>query len=200
MFSGGDDDPVVALMADIKKAYPSVVRSAMFKITRRCGLPERLCRIIEGLHTMTNYSIRSKQGTSDEFTLARGLREGDPSSCCLFNMFHANSMRDFTTQATAEGFPGIELLMKQQGGPRLGRKPKSCTVEGANSENILRIFEIMFADDTNLLTTKSQHQRLENLLESVLLNWGQTVHPDKWDRIICMERSMLPEDEKKAVF
>ena len=46
VFSGGDDDPVVASMADIKKAYPSVVRNAMFKITRRCGLPERLCRII----------------------------------------------------------------------------------------------------------------------------------------------------------
>ena len=33
VFSGGDDDPVVATMADIKKAYPSVVRNAMFKIT-----------------------------------------------------------------------------------------------------------------------------------------------------------------------
>ena len=197
VFNGGDDDPVVASMADIKKAYPSVVRSAMFRITRRCGLPERLCRIIEGLHAMTSYTIRSKQGASDAFTLARGLREGDPSSCCLFNMFHANSMRDFTTQAAAEGFPGIELVMKQQGGPRLGKKPKCCAVEGASSEHILRIFEMMFADDTNLLTTKSQHQRLENLLESVLLNWGQTVHPDKWDRIICMERAKLPEDEKK---
>ena len=197
VFSGGDEDPVVASMADIKKAYPSVVRNAMFKITRRCGLPERLCRIIEGLHAMTSYTIRSKQGASDAFTLARGLREGDPSSCCLFNMFHANSMRDFTTQAAAEGFPGIELLMKQQGGPRLGKKPRCCAVEGASSENILCIFEMMFADDTNLLTTKSQHQRLENLLESVLLNWGQTVHPDKWDRIICVERSKLPEDEKK---
>ena len=103
----------------------------------------------------------------------------------------------FTTQAAAEGFPGIELLMKQQGGPRLGKKPRCCAVEGASSENILRIFEMMFADDTNLLTTKSQHQRLEHLLESVLLNWGQTVHPDKWDRIICVERSKLPEDEKK---
>ena len=82
----------------------------------------------------------------------------------------------------AEGFPGIELLMKQQGGPRLEKKPRCCAVEGASSENILRIFEMMFADDTNLLTTKSQHQRLEHLLESVLLNWGQTVHPDKWDR------------------
>ena len=79
----------------------------------------------------------------------------------------------------------------------MGRNRDVVRLKARAVKKILRIFEMMFADDTNLLTTKSQHQRLENLLESVLLNWGQTVHPDKWDRIICVERAKLPEDEKK---
>ena len=50
----------------------------------------------------------------------------------------------------------------------IGRKLKSSAITNRDRQQGEHIFEIMFADDTNLFTTLCRLRELEHLLEQVL--------------------------------
>ena len=46
------------------------------------------------------------------------------------------------------------------------------------------MFILLFADDTTALTRASQASEVEALAAQVLRQWGETLHPDKTERLV----------------
>ena len=76
-----DTQPFI-YVANIKKAFPKVDRDSLWHTLKRIGVPSKPISIVDRLHSRTKYVIRLSTGTSDEYELQRGLREGCPS--CFF--------------------------------------------------------------------------------------------------------------------
>jgi hypothetical protein len=83
----------VARLLDLSKAYPRVSKPALWGILERYGMKEKALRLLQSLHESTEYRIKSREGESEPWVPARGLREGDPSSPPLFNIYHQAVMR-----------------------------------------------------------------------------------------------------------
>jgi len=83
----------MARLLDLQKAYPRVSKPGMWKVLERYGLRGRLLETVIDLHETTEYKVRGKEGVSDGWLPARGLREGCSTSPILFNVFHQAVMR-----------------------------------------------------------------------------------------------------------
>eukprot|EP00959_Pyramimonas_sp_CCMP1952_P305913 6401441-Pyramimonas_sp.AAC.1 len=47
----------------------------------------------------------------------------------------------------------------------------------------VRLLELLFADDTNMIISATDREAAEHLLEETLRAWGQEVAPEKYERI-----------------
>ena len=94
----GDDERPSARLLYLRKAYPNVNESALWKLLERYGLKGRCLETVMDLHETTEYKVRGRGGVSEAWNLARGLREGCSSSPILFYVYHqAPSGRDHAT-------------------------------------------------------------------------------------------------------
>ena len=58
------------------KAYARIVREAVYTNQRRLGIPASLENVMKGLYEDTQYQLKTRDGLSDTYTLARGFKEG----------------------------------------------------------------------------------------------------------------------------
>lgn len=75
---------------DLEKAYDSVKRGRLFNILREEEIDEHLCQIIEEIYKRNRIQVRT-EGESKPRRINRGVRQGCPLSCVLFNAY-LNSM------------------------------------------------------------------------------------------------------------
>ena len=66
--------PVYTCFIDLKAAYDTVNREALWKILLEYGLPNKICRLIKCLYEGTSAAVRSEGCMSDWFELSTGLR------------------------------------------------------------------------------------------------------------------------------
>ena len=69
---------------DIKSAFDSVDRVALWKALRGSGMPPFLLQLIRDLHTGTTARVRTSQGMSDVFYTTSGVRQGCILAHALF--------------------------------------------------------------------------------------------------------------------
>ena len=69
---------------DIKSAFDSVDRVALWKALRGSGMPPFLLQLIRDLHTGTTARVRTPQGMSDVFYTTSGVRQGCILAPALF--------------------------------------------------------------------------------------------------------------------
>jgi hypothetical protein len=83
--------PTFGLFIDLKKAYDMVPQEAVFAKMRRMGIRGRCYEFIVALYRRSTIRVRLGHGTgaayTEPFDLKRGLRQGCPLSCVLFNVF-----------------------------------------------------------------------------------------------------------------
>ena len=86
---------VVVLSADIKKAYPTMLRAQMLNDLHELGVDESLFHAIASMYTGNRSRIlTSRPGVmSSEYTVENGLREGAVLSPLLYCIFTAALMR-----------------------------------------------------------------------------------------------------------
>ena len=68
---------------DLTKAYDSVDPSALLAILRHYRVPQQLIDIIKELYTRTWCCVRTVEGTSEDFEVKNGVRQGCVLSLCL---------------------------------------------------------------------------------------------------------------------
>ena len=80
--------PLYLCFIDLKKAYDSVNRDALWATLRkRYGIPSKLVHILGSLHEGTKGVVRAYGKVSDEFPIMNGVRQGDILAPTLFNLF-----------------------------------------------------------------------------------------------------------------
>ena len=67
-------DVATVAYIDIKSAFDSVDRVALWKALRGSGMPPFLLQLIRDLHTGTTARVRTPQGMSDVFYTTSGVR------------------------------------------------------------------------------------------------------------------------------
>ena len=89
--------PLYVAFIDLQKAYDSVCRPLLFRKMVMAGLGPKFCNIVEDMYVNASYRVKvgSKLGAS--FSTNVGLRQGDPLSPLLFNLFLADIIFAFTS-------------------------------------------------------------------------------------------------------
>jgi len=77
--------PSFIMGLDQAKAYDRVDQSWLLSVLMAFRLPGELVRLIGDLTSGCHSQVRINSGYSPYFTLKRGVRQGDPLSCLLFN-------------------------------------------------------------------------------------------------------------------
>jgi len=138
---------------DQAKAYNRVDQPWLLQVLVASGLPPGLILLISDLTNNCKSRVRVNSGYSPYFTLKRGVRQGDPLSCLLFNF-------------------SIEPLAI-----RLRQVVKGLAVPGLAPVRIM-----LYADDINLFLGKDDSIReVSDCLTSVSRTIGSKFNMEKTD-------------------
>ena len=90
--------PLYAAFIDLQKAYDSVNRPLLLRKMTAVGLGPQFCRLVENMFSQASSCIKVGNKLSQPFTTNVGLRQGDPMSPLLFNLFIADLVSSFTPE------------------------------------------------------------------------------------------------------
>lgn len=154
------------LFIDLKKAYDSVPRDAMWAVLGKLGVPPVMVAVIRSLHEGMTAQVRSGGRLSDPIAVRNGLKQGCTMAPILFNLYFATVMKQWRKDCA-----GIELGIRTFGSNILG--PRAGKLVGRKTE---RFTEFKFADDAAALTIAREDlvAATDSLLR-VTSQWGLTV-------------------------
>jgi ribonuclease HI/exonuclease III len=132
-----EDGTIVAL--DQEKAYDRIKHEYLWKTLEAFNLPEPFIRTVKALYSNAQTRIAINGVLSTPFKVTRGVRQGDPLSCPLFDL-------------------AIEPLAC---GIRNDPEIKGMTIPGIETNTKIKLF----ADDTNLFLHKED--RLDHIQDTL---------------------------------
>jgi hypothetical protein len=181
-----DEDRLpVARLLDLRKAYPRVNKPALWGILTKYGMGVKALRVLKGLHECTEYKVRSREGMSDPWVPARGLREGDPSSPVLFNIYHQVVMREAAVNRKRKADEaGLEVGIAYKWVPG-SNLPSDKVWEKPNSEaKRRRVDKELFADDTSLIGQKKEMEIGVPAVKEVMSWYEERNNDDKEEEVL----------------
>ncbi|KAF5331328.1 hypothetical protein D9611_011812 [Ephemerocybe angulata] len=94
---------------DQEKAYDRIRHDFLWRTLKRLGFPDRFINSIRSLYTEAHTRVILNGEIGDPFRITRGVRQGDPLSCLLFNLA-IESLAEAIRQSPVKGldFPGLE--------------------------------------------------------------------------------------------
>ena len=135
-----EDGAILAL--DQEKAYDKIRHDYLWKTLEAFHLPQPFIRTIQALYSNAHTKVAINGVFSGTFRVTRGVRQGDPLSCPLFNL----AIEPLACRIRAD--PGIKGIM----------------VPGIDSA----IKITLFADDTNLFLNKDDRM---DYIQRILDKW-----------------------------
>ena len=81
------DDVLFVLFVDLRKAYDSVPRPALWRVLEKCGVPPTMLSIIQSFHDGMQAEVRVGDTTTDRIEVHNGLRQGCTLTPSLFNIY-----------------------------------------------------------------------------------------------------------------
>lgn len=102
---------IVAL--DQEKAYDKIDHEYLWAVLERFGIPETFINIIKTLYAHAETSVVINGVTSAKYRIYRGVRQGDPLSCLLFDLV-IEPLSAMIRSSTLRGFeiPGAMAALK----------------------------------------------------------------------------------------
>ncbi len=135
-----EDGVIIAL--DQEKAYDKIRHEYLWATLEACKLPHHFIKMVKALYGNAFTKVAINGFLSEPFKVSRGVRQGDPLSCLLFDL-------------------AIEPLACKL---RNEEELKGLTILGLNNKLIVNLF----ADDTILYLSKCDRF---DTVERVLNNW-----------------------------
>ena len=108
------DTPGFIVSLDQAKAYDRVDQEWLLLVMKALGLPGDLLVLIEDIISGCRSRVRINSGYSGKFTLRRGVRQGDPLSCLLFNFSIeplAMRLRSVVSGLSTYGLPPVKVML-----------------------------------------------------------------------------------------
>ena len=153
---------------DLTKAYDSVDRSALIATLKNYKVPGLLIDIIEEMYTGTWCQVKTAEGSSEEFKVESGVRQGCVLSPLLFNCFMDKILRE--TLETTPGGWSIEYTTTK--GLFLSYREKTPATTD--------IQNIQYADDLTLVAeTREELQFMVDTLDRTCMKWGMDINGAK---------------------
>ncbi len=162
------------LIVDLRKAYDSIARPALWVVLQKYGIPPVLVKLIQSLHDDMIAEVTVDGGTTPEIKVTNGLRQGCTIAPTLFNMYFNLVMEAW--RCRCEPF-GVEILYKC-GGKLVGERTRR--------PSRVAVTELQFADDAAEVTsTREEIERAAHVLEEVTAEWGLTVSLSKTKLLVA---------------
>jgi exonuclease III len=135
--AAGINGLIVAL--DQEKAYDKIAHDYLWRALEAFGIPEAFTQAVRSLYENAETAVCINGEMSDKWTITRGVRQGDPLSCILF---------DLAIEPLALALRKSDL--------------KGIDVPGQSE----RLIATLFADDTTVYLSKEDEiSKLEAILE-----------------------------------
>ena len=68
-------DSLYVMFVDLKKAYDSVPREALWQVLQKCGVPPQMLEVIKSFHEGMYAEVRVGHDTTDCFEVQNGLKQ-----------------------------------------------------------------------------------------------------------------------------
>ena len=81
------DTPTHTCFIDLRKAYDTVNRPALWRILTKSGLSGKLQRLIQELHSNSQSTVKAYGSISEPFSINNGVHQGCVLAPALFNLF-----------------------------------------------------------------------------------------------------------------
>lgn len=194
------------VLLDLIKAYPNTSRNACWAVLRMYGVPEGVMSVIRGLHETTVYEVDMRLGRSRPYALERGVREGCPSSCVIFSIYHSWVMTQVKARITdVLGELGSGITVQSHIAQCHDEPLHNSTVSVRRrcmaqrpSTHIERLLSVLFADGTTMLAQEGKRVEVEAITAEVMRDWGESINPGKTGRLRldhpCVDPGRLPGD------
>ena len=132
------------LFIDLKKAYDSVPREAMWAALGKLGVPEPVIKLIRSFHQDMQAQIQLNGTLLEAIDVTKGLRQGCCMAPVLFNLYTSLVVECWTARIAKLGGVGVYLRYKHDG--KLFRRYTKNAKEAW-------LTECQFADYAALLAT-----------------------------------------------
>ncbi len=164
------DDTLFVLFVDLRKAYDSVPRSALWCVLEKCGVPPTMLSIIKSFHDQMQAEIRVGDSTTDSIQVLNGLRQGCTLAPSLFNLYFGAVVGAWRAHCPEAGIDVRYKHGRKLVGDRIAKSRLEC----------MKVTESQFADDAAVYTkTCEAFERSTAQLVDVATNWGLTVSMEK---------------------
>ena len=139
----------------------------MVAILRSYGVPQQLVEIIEDLYVGTWCHVRTTEGTSQDFEVKTGVRQGCVLSPILFNC----AMDRILKQVAGILGRGLQVEYTTAGGFFTYRD---------QTEAATLIQDVLYADDLTLIAeSRSELQHMLDVLDGACTLWSMTIIVEK---------------------
>ena len=162
---------IFLLFIDLRKAYDSVPREAMWQALAKLGIPDTAIQLIKAFHQDMQATIQMDGQALDPVNVSNGLRQGCCMAPVLFNLYACLFVERW--RARVENACGVGVSLKYKHDRKLFRRYTR------NAEESL-LTELQFADDAALpaTTREGAEEALRKYIE-VAGDFGLTVSVPK---------------------
>ena len=179
----------MAILLDLKKAYPRVSRPILWAILEKYRLPSKVIDKLKDLHEFTSYRVRGEERDSSEFIPQRGLREGCATSPVIFNIFHQAVIRVAEKERAREAEKrkkkvGIEWSFM----PGHSLPPKNVKNTFNSEAKNATLTMSLFADDTTIIGMSDEIEEGKQIIEKVMGEFEERTNESKEEKMEFGER------------
>ena len=174
---------------DLKKAYDSVPRQAMWKALEKLDVPEETIQLIASFHQDMKATIRLDGTMLEEIEVQNGLRQGCCMAPVLFNLYTCLAVERWLVRVEDTEEVGITIKYKQD--KKLFRRYTKNACER-------KITECQFANDAALLSSsRSSAEKTAIEYKQTNKDFGLTVSIPKTKHMI--KGRLVEENDRTPV-
>ena len=164
------DCSLYVLFVDLKKAYDSIPRAALWQVLKKLGVPPTMLSVIRSFHEGMVAKVRVNGELSEDILVKNGLRQGCTLAPMLFILYFSVVMSQWRSQCPEAGVNVRFKIGRKLVGDRTA-KSRLSTVTATESQ---------FADDAALYaTTCPVFETMTSTFITCARQWGLTVSIQK---------------------
>ena len=173
---------------DLRKAFDSINRPALFVILRARGVPEQLISYVAELHSGTTCRVRAGGQCGPSFSMEFGVQQGCPLASTLFNVFFDHVVREALAACPDLGFT-VQRRSRMEGCLDQPVLPARCSAARAAahaaSVEDMYIPVLMLADDLAVLSSHVDGlQQFLAAFETACQRWGLVISGPKTELML----------------